>query len=116
MRDSRVTAAASADARLVRRLLEGNRTALDELCSLYAGRLYALGYRLTGKHDRAVALVVETFTRAFRGLDEVAREQLDLSTYLCVTAKYVFLEQAEAEGGPGTGEAGWGWDESSQGV
>src|SRR5579859_3017801 len=97
MRDSRATAAATTDARLVRRLLERDRTALDELCSLYAGRLYALGYRLTGKHDRAVDFVVETFTRAFRGLDEVAREQLDLATYLRVTAKYVFLEQTEAD-------------------
>src|SRR5438270_2886685 len=114
MRDSRVTAAASADARLVRRLLEGNRTALDEFCSLYAGRLYALGYRLTGKHDRALDFVVETFTRAFRGLEEVAREQLDLATYLRVTAKYVFLEEGEADAE--TSGSGWVWDDSEQGV
>src|SRR5579859_5057361 len=114
MRDSRVTAAATTDARLVRRLLERDRTALDELCSLYAGRLYALGYRLTGRHDRAVDFAVETFTRAFRGLEEVAREQLDLATYLRVTAKYVFLEQCEAET-EATG-SGWVWDDSEQGV
>src|SRR6202030_3165685 len=103
MRERRVTAAATSDARLVRRLLERDRTVLEELCSLYAGRLYALGYRLTGKHNRAVDFVVETFTRAFRDLEEIARETLDLSTYLRVTAKHVFVEQAEADDNAETG-------------
>src|SRR5690349_22724557 len=100
MRDSRVTAAATTDARLVRRLLERDTTALDELCSLSCGRLYALGYRLTGSEDAAVAFAVETITRAFRGLEAVARKQLDLLDYLRATAKYVFLERAGDEVDP----------------
>src|SRR5581483_7137584 len=99
MRERRVTPpAATSDARLVRRLLQHDPGALDELLAAHAGRLYALGYRLTGDHDRAVDFVAETFVRAFSGLREVEREQLDLATYLRVTAKYVFLDRADAEG------------------
>ena len=112
--------AATSDARLVRRLLKRDRTALAELCSLHGSRLYALGYRLTGKHDRAVELAVETVVRACSQLEEVDREQLDLSTYLTITATFVFLEQQDAPGAletdTGTPGSAWVWDDSERSV
>ncbi len=112
--------AATSDARLVRRLLERDRAALAELCSLYGSRLYALGYRLTGKHDRAVELAVETVVRACSHLEEVDREQLDLSTYLTITATFVFLEHRDAPGAletdTGTPGSAWVWDDSERSV
>ena len=89
------TPGSTSDAALVRRLVQRDRSAAEELCSRYAGRLYVLGYRLTGSHDRAVRFVAETFVRAFSGLGEVERERLDFATYVLVTAKNLFLEGAD---------------------
>jgi RNA polymerase sigma-70 factor (ECF subfamily) len=92
------TLPAAPDDALVQRLLERDRSAAEILYSRFAGRLYALGYRLTGRHERAVRFAADAFARAFSGLDEIEREGLDLATYFVVVAKGLFLEEAESTG------------------
>ncbi|HEX8958595.1 MAG TPA: sigma-70 family RNA polymerase sigma factor, partial [Solirubrobacterales bacterium] len=113
------TPAAHTDASLVRRAAQRDRASVDELCARHVSRLYALGYRLTGSHGRAVEFAADAFARTLTAADEIAREQLDFATYAIVTAKALFLERVE--GGQTAGrarssrEAGWLWDDSESG-
>jgi len=118
MRERRVThPAAISDATLVRRTMQHDESALTELCSRHAGDLYALAFRLTGKHDRAVDFVVETFVSTCAGLEEIERARLDFATYLTVTAKHLFFEGTADEPAPDSaGTPGWAWDDSERGV
>src|SRR5262249_9009609 len=108
--------AANSDALIVLRLLQRDRTALPELCSLHGSPLYTFGYRLTGKHDRSVDLAVETLVRVCSRRGELER-QVDLSSYLTITAALVFLEEEEANAAihtpdSGTPDSAWAWDDS----
>src|SRR4051812_14065601 len=89
------TAPASADAVLVRRLRERDRTAWAELYDEYAPRLRPFAYRLTGNSHDADDLVQETFVRALPRLDRLDPETVELGPYLFTTLRNLFLKSVE---------------------
>src|SRR5262252_5368867 len=89
------TAPPSADAVLVRRLRERDRTAWEELYEEYAPRLRPFAYRLTGNRHDADDLVQETFVRALPRLDRLDPETVDIGAYLFTTLRNLFLKSVE---------------------
>lgn len=72
---------------LVRRVLRGDRAALDSLHADYADPLFRfVHYRVDGKRSDAEEIVQETFVAAMRGLDRF-RGDSALFTWLCGIAK-----------------------------
>ena len=84
-----------ADAVLVRRLRERDRTAWDELYAEYAPRLHAFAQRLSGSPHDADDLVQETFVRALPRLDQLDPETVELGPYLFTTLRNTFLKSVE---------------------
>src|SRR4051812_1303536 len=89
------TAPASADAVLVRRLRERDRTAWAELYDEYAPRLRPFAYRLTGNSHDADDLVQETFVRALPRLDRLDPRTVELGPYLFTTLRNLFFKSVE---------------------
>jgi RNA polymerase sigma factor (sigma-70 family) len=89
------TAPPSADAVLVRRLHERDRTAWEELYDSYGPRLRPFAYRLTGNRHDADDLVQETFVRALPRLDRLDSETVDIGAYLFTTLRNLFLKSVE---------------------
>lgn len=89
------TAPPQADAALVRRLRERDRTAWEELYDEYGLRLRAFAYRLTGNPHDADDLVQETFVRALPRLDRLDPGTVDLGPYLFTTLRNLFLKSVE---------------------
>src|SRR5262245_28340789 len=89
------TAPPSADAVLVRRLRERDRTAWEELYSEYGPRLRPFAYRLTGNPHDADDLVQETFVRALPRLDKLDPATVELGPYLFTTCRNLFLKSVE---------------------
>lgn len=89
------TAPPQADAVLVRRLRERDRTAWEELYDEYGRRLHAFAYRLAGNPHDADDLVQETFVRALPRLDRLDPETVDLGPYLFTTLRNLFLKTVE---------------------
>src|SRR5215217_1805087 len=89
------TAPPSADAVLVRRLRERDRTAWEELYESYGPRLRPFAYRLTGNRHDADDLVQETFVRALPRLDRLDPETADIGPYLFTTLRNLFLKSVE---------------------
>ena len=89
------TAPPHADAVLVRRLRERDRTAWDELYSEYGVRLRGFAYRLTGNPHDADDLVQETFVRALPRLDRLDPATVELGPYLFTTLRNLFLKSVE---------------------
>ena len=87
--------AASADAVLVRRLRERDRTAWAELYDEYAPRLRPFAYRLTGNRHDADDLVQETFVRALPRLDRLDPRTVQLGPYLFTTLRNLFFKSVE---------------------
>ena len=84
-----------ADAVLVRRLRERDRTAWEELYDGYGPRLRAFAYRLAGNPHDADDLVQETFVRALPRLDRLDPDTVDLGPYLFTTLRNLFLKSVE---------------------
>ena len=89
------TAPPSADAVLVRRLRERDRSAWDELYEQHAPRLRPFAYRLTRNRHDADDLVQETFVRAVPRLDRLDPETVDIGAYLFTTLRNLFLKSVE---------------------
>lgn len=89
------TAPARADAVLVRRLQQRDRTAWEELYAAYGQRLYAFAYRLAGNEHDAADLVQETFVRALPRLDELDPDAVEIGPYLFATLRNLFLKGVE---------------------
>lgn len=89
--------ATSADAVLIRRLRERDRTAWDEVYALYGPRLRAFAYRLAGNSHDADDLVQETFVRALPRLDRLDPNTLELGPYLFTTLRNTFLKGVERQ-------------------
>ncbi len=89
------TAPPRADAVLVRRLRERDRTAWEELYDEYGTRLRGFAYRLTGNSHDADDLVQETFVRALPRLDRLDPDTVDLGPYLFTTLRNLFLKSVE---------------------
>jgi len=89
------TAPPSADAVLVRRLHERDRTAWAELYEEFGPRLRPFAFRLTGNVHDADDLVQETFVRALPRLDRLDPETVDLGPYLFTTLRNLFLKSVE---------------------
>src|SRR5215212_10103751 len=89
------TAPPSADAVLVRRLRDRDRTAWEELYTEYAPRLRPFAYRLTGNRHDGDDLVQETFVRALPRLDRLDPATVDLGPYLFTTLRNLFLKSTE---------------------
>ena len=62
------TTARSEDEALVRRTLEGDLSAFDDLVRRYQERIYATIYHMTANHDDANDLAQETFLKAHQAL------------------------------------------------
>ncbi len=84
-----------ADAALVRRLRERDRTAWDELYAEYSPRLHAFAQRLSGNPHDAADLVQETFVRALPRLDQLDPDTVDLGPYLFTTLRNTFLKSVD---------------------
>lgn len=84
-----------ADAVLVRRLRQRDRTAWDEVYADYAPRLHAYAQRLAANPHDADDLVQETFVRALPRLDKLDPETVELGPYLFTTLRNVFLKSVE---------------------
>ena len=84
-----------ADAVLVRRLRERDRTAWDELYAEYSPRLHAFAQRLAGNPHDADDLVQETFVRALPRFDQLDPETVELGPYLFTTLRNTFLKSVE---------------------
>src|SRR5829696_285640 len=89
------TAPPSADAVLVQRLHERDRTAWAELYEEFGPRLRPFAFRLTGNVHDADDLVQETFVRALPRLDRLDPETVDLGPYLFTTLRNLFLKSVE---------------------
>lgn len=84
-----------ADAVLVRRLRERDRTAWDDLYAEYSPRLHAFAQRLAGNPHDADDLVQETFVRALPRLDQLDPDTVELGPYLFTTLRNTFLKSVE---------------------
>jgi RNA polymerase sigma factor (sigma-70 family) len=87
--------APGADAALVRRLRERDRSAWGEVYAEYGPRLRPFAYRLTGNPHDADDLVQETFVRALPRLDRLDPEKVELGPYLFTTLRNLFLQSVE---------------------
>src|SRR6266545_4974146 len=87
--------APGADAALVRRLRERDRSAWGELYAEFGPRLRRFAYRLTGNPHDADDLVQETFVRALPRLDRLDPETVELGPYLFTTLRNLFLKSVE---------------------
>jgi RNA polymerase sigma factor (sigma-70 family) len=84
-----------ADAVLVRRLRQRDRTAWDQVYAEYSPRLYAYAQRLVANPHDADDLVQETFVRALPRLDKLDPDTVELGPYLFTTLRNVFLKSVE---------------------
>jgi RNA polymerase, sigma-24 subunit, RpoE len=66
---------------LIKKTLNNDLAAFEELVSLYQSRVYSLGYKLSGNHDDAQDLAQEVFIRAFGALKDF-RNEADFGTWL----------------------------------
>src|SRR5215212_10469095 len=89
------TALPSADAALVRRLHERDRTAWADVYEAFAPRLRPFAYRLTGNVHDADDFVQETFVRALPRLDRLDPGTVELGPYLFATLRNLFLKSVE---------------------
>src|SRR5215211_1668557 len=87
--------APGADAALVRRLRERDRSAWGEIYAEYGPRLRPFAFRLTGNPHDADDLVQETFVRALPRLDRLDPEKVELGPYLFTTLRNLFLKSVE---------------------
>lgn len=81
----------TADAVLVERAQNGDRTAIDSLIARYQGKAYSYAYRLAGNSDDAMDLVAESFVRVYTGMPRFRRESR-FSTWLYRIITNVFLD------------------------
>jgi len=88
-------APAPSDAALVARLRSRDRTAWEDVYTLYGERLYKFAYHLAGNPHDAADLVQETFVRVLPKLDSLDPETLDLGAYLFATERNLFLKSVE---------------------
>ena len=78
------------DLPLVRRCLQGDARAFEELVSRYEGALYRLAWRMLRDGEEAHDVVQETFLRVFRALDTFDQGRkfstwiLRIATNLCI--------------------------------
>ena len=69
------------DGELVRRAKAGDKSAFDALMERYEREVITVAYRMLGRHEDAVDLAQDTFTRAWRSLS-VFREEAAFRTWL----------------------------------
>ena len=84
-----------ADAVLVKRLRQRDRSAWEELYAEFGPRLRPLAYRLTGNSHDADDLVQETFVRALPRLDRLDPKTVNVGPYLFTTLHNLFLKSLE---------------------
>jgi RNA polymerase sigma-70 factor (ECF subfamily) len=66
---------------LIKKSLNNDLAAFEELIDLYQNRVYSLSYQLAGNHDDAQDLAQEVFIKAFGGLKGF-RNEADFGTWL----------------------------------
>ena len=81
MSDSRLS-----DARILRRVLGGERGAFRVVVERYAGVVHGVAYARLGNHDDADDAMQEVFLRAFRSLDTLRRPR-SLGAWLVTMVK-----------------------------
>src|SRR3954466_16119846 len=89
------TAPPRADAVLVKRLRQRDRSAWEDVYAAYGPRLRPLAYRLTGNSHDADDLVQETFVRALPRLDRLDPQTVEFGPYLFTTLRNIFFKSVE---------------------
>jgi len=88
---------AGKDTGLVRRCLDGDLSAFDELVRRHEGRVVSLAYRLTGDRDLANDLAQEAFVSAYRSLRKF-RGASAFSTWLYRITYNVCIDEIHRRG------------------
>ncbi len=73
--------AVTPDSELIKRFLEGDREAFDELVVRHQKQMYSTAYRMVGDAETAEEIAQEAFIRAFKGLRGF-RHKANFSTWL----------------------------------
>lgn len=94
---------------MIKRFLEGERAAFDELVMRHREQVCATAYRMVGNAETAEEIAQETFIRAFKGLRSF-RRKANFKTWLYrITMNLCYDEfsrrKREAELNPGAGSA-----------
>lgn len=79
-----------AERKLIRRVLDGDRAAAEELVRAHQGSLYGYMLRLSGRPDVAEDVVQEAFVRALSNLHRYD-ERFRFSTWLFTIAKRLYV-------------------------
>lgn len=79
-----------AERKLIRRVLDGDRAAAEELVRTHQGSLYGYMLRLSGRPDVAEDVVQEAFVRALSNLHRYD-ERFRFSTWLFTIAKRLYV-------------------------
>lgn len=79
-----------AERKLIRRVLDGDRAAAEELVRTHQGSLYGYMLRLSGRPDVAEDVVQEAFVRAISNLHRYD-ERFRFSTWLFTIAKRLYV-------------------------
>jgi RNA polymerase sigma-70 factor (ECF subfamily) len=86
------------DAALVRRCLEGDKRAFDELVQRYRDRIYGMALHLLGDKDLAEDIAQEAFLRAFQRLTLFDPNKGSFSTWLTTLTTRLCLNALKRRG------------------
>lgn len=89
-----MTMTAALERALIRRILQGDRQAAEELIRAHQPSLYAYLLRLTQRPDRAEDVAQEAFVRALTHLERYD-PRFRFSTWLFTIAKRLYVNQAQ---------------------
>jgi RNA polymerase sigma-70 factor, ECF subfamily len=87
---------AEEDALLIRRVRNGDTSAMDELVERHYGSVYKLAYRLANNYDDAQDIVSEAFIRVQNALPNF-RGDAHFTTWLHRIVKNVFLDERKKQ-------------------
>jgi len=82
---------------LIKKSLNNDLAAFEELIGLYQSRVYSLGYQLSGNHDDAQDLAQEVFIKAFGALKGF-RNEADFGTWLHRITVNLWLNMRRKQG------------------
>lgn len=74
------------DAQLVKRVLEGDAKAFEDLFHRYQALVYRQAWSLVGNHEQAEDMVQEVFTTAYQNLDRL-RDPVAIGKWLCTITR-----------------------------
>ncbi len=99
------------DAELVRRCLNGDRAAFDELVRRHRDRVYSIAFHLLGDHDWAEDLAQDAFLRAFQRLALFDSRKGSFAVWLATLTTRLCLNALKKR----RGELQWQADEGEEG-